>query len=134
MVHDAIVEQSPALRPVRTGDLRADLISDLSGMVHELVNQRIAVVLAALVDRAEWDPSLARLKAMFVAEAVTELRGLLDDARRRGELRADLDVDRAVAELVGPISYRRLVSGEPIPSGFVQGVVDDFLRAQRPSS
>jgi AcrR family transcriptional regulator len=130
MVHDAIVEQSPALRPVRTGDLRADLISDLSGMVNELVQQRIAVVLAALIDRAEWDPTLQRLKASFVAEAVAELRNLLHMARARGKLRAELDVDRAVAELVGPISYRRMISGEPILPGFVEAVVDDFLRAQ----
>jgi AcrR family transcriptional regulator len=134
LLHDAIVDQSIALRPTRTGNLREDLLSDLDGMMTELVQNRIGTVLAALIDRAEWDPALLRLKASFVAEAVAALRDLLRDARARHELDPALDVDVAVAELVGPIAYRRLVSAEPILPAFIASVVDDFLRAHRPRS
>lgn len=132
MVHDAILEESPTVYPVRTGDLRADLIADLSGIVHQLVHQGVGVTLAGMIDRSEWDPSLQRLKADFVAEALAELRKLLNEGQGRKKLRADLDIDRGVAELIGPIVYRRLVSGESMPAEFVEGIVDDFLRAQRP--
>lgn len=128
MVHDAILEESPTLRPERSGDLRLDLLSDLSDIVDQLCHQH-GTMLAGLVDRSEWDPASQRLKSGFVAEALSELRKLLHQARAAGTLRPDLDVDRALSELIGPIVFRRLVSGEPMVSGFVEGIVDDFLRA-----
>lgn len=131
MVHDAILEESPTLRPARTGDLRRDLMSDLTDIVDQLCHQH-GTMLAGLVDRAEWDPTSQRLKSGFVAEALSELRKLLHQARAGGKLRPDLDVDRGLSELIGPIVFRRLVSGEPMVSGFVEGIVEDFLRAQSP--
>jgi len=46
----------------------------------------------------------------------------------RGELRPDLVVDEAVTMLIGPIYYRRLVSGETLDERFVAEIVDQFLR------
>lgn len=132
MVHDAILEESPTVHPVRTGDLRADLVGDLSDIVHQLVDQGVGVMLAGMIDRSEWDPALKRLKASFVAEALAALRKLLHQGQSSGQLRPDLDVDRGISELIGPIVYRRLVSGEPMGRSFVQAIVEDFLRAQSP--
>jgi len=45
----------------------------------------------------------------------------------RGELAADTDIDRAAAQLVGPIYYRVLVTGEAVDSKFRNCLVTAFL-------
>lgn len=133
LLREALVSQSIARTLAPTGDLRADLVAELEAMVVELVENRAGVLLAAIVDRSEWDPTLQQMKAALIADGVASLRALLVEGQAGGELRpgADLDVERGVAELVGPVTFRRFISGEPITTSFVAGVVDDFLAANR---
>ena len=135
LLREALVNRSIARSFRPTGDLRADLIAELRAMVTDLVETRAGVLLAAIVDRSEWDPTLQRMKASLIADGVASLRALLQDGQARGELRAGpgLDIERGVAELVGPVTFRRFISGEPIRPAFVEGVVDDFLTANRPA-
>ncbi|WP_051792450.1 TetR-like C-terminal domain-containing protein [Amycolatopsis jejuensis] len=51
----------------------------------------------------------------------------LERAVARGELRSDVYLDCAVEQLVGPIYYRVLVAGGPVPPEFTDQVVDGFL-------
>jgi hypothetical protein len=48
-------------------------------------------------------------------------------AQSRGELPAGTDVDLAVEQLVGPVYYRVLVTGEPVPPEFTDALVDRYL-------
>jgi hypothetical protein len=45
----------------------------------------------------------------------------------RGQLPADLDLDRALAELFGPVYYRVLVTGEPVDADFTDWLVERFI-------
>jgi hypothetical protein len=51
----------------------------------------------------------------------------VERAVERGELPPDIDVDFAVDQLVGPLYYRVLVSGHPVPEEFTDALVDRFL-------
>jgi hypothetical protein len=38
-----------------------------------------------------------------------------------------MDIDLAVDQLVGPVYYRALVTGQPVPSEFTDALVDQYL-------
>jgi hypothetical protein len=70
-----------------------------------------------------------------VAPRRRELRAVLEAGRERGELRADADLDVAVAALVGAF-FARYLAGEPLRGRFVTTLVDtvlDGLRVSAPS-
>ena len=46
---------------------------------------------------------------------------------RMATLPPETDVDLAVEQLVGPIYYRVLVAGQPVPAEFTDRLVDQFL-------
>lgn len=131
LLRDALVNEAVAIHAAPSGDLRRDLLAELEAIREELVDRDMGRVLAALVDRAEWDPELHRLKVALVKDGFAVLRQLLQGGMDRGELRHELNVDHGIAQLVGPIIYRRLISAEVISSSSSQAVVDDFLAAHR---
>lgn len=81
----------------------------------------------ALVEAAERDPTIA---ARF-HDGNDRRRAALVDAVaagvRAGELRADLDPDLAALALAGAVTYRRLLTGEPLPADRVDPLVDLVL-------
>lgn len=54
-------------------------------------------------------------------------RTILERGVARGEVRADLDLDLAIDLLYGPIYHRALLTGLPIDSALVDGIVDYVL-------
>ena len=120
-------EEAPALR--ETGDLRADLVAVLGGLARALRGAPWARVLASLVDAAERDPELARVHRDVVRERQRPLRVILERGIERGELPETLDLDRAVALLVGPLFYRRFISHEPVSPALAAEIVDAVLPA-----
>jgi hypothetical protein len=54
-------------------------------------------------------------------------RAMLARGVASGELPAGLDIDAALDALCGPVFYRALVTGAPIPRSFTDKLVDDVL-------
>jgi hypothetical protein len=131
LLHDALIDAALCVRIRPTGDLRQDLVGTLEAFRYELIDRDLGRVAAALVDRAEWDGALHDIKVALVKEGHDVVGELLRGAVKRGELRGGLDVARCTAQLFGPIVYRRLLSGEPVTSTLIRGIVDDFLFAHR---
>lgn len=100
----------------------------LMQLVRGLTTSQWAPAVSALVDAADRDPELRRLMRDFLSGRKEHVRVELRAAIERGELRSDLGIEAAVAGLVGPIYYRRLVSGDPLDEQFVAEIVDQFLR------
>jgi len=74
LVSDAVLSANLAVRHQmpRSGDLREDLVMELRNLRSELTSGRLATVLAALIDRAEWEPELDAAKediAVVIAAA-----------------------------------------------------------------
>ncbi|MCU0673158.1 MAG: TetR/AcrR family transcriptional regulator [Myxococcota bacterium] len=109
-----------------TGALDADLRTFLHALRVALNRGPLAFVIATLVEASTVDPELATLRARLIDEGCRPLRELLEHAR--AELPTDLDVDAAQAALEGPLFYRAIVRGEPIPRRVVDDVVAAFMR------
>ena len=65
--------------------------------------------------------------AQFVAGRQAPLRALLNEAVADGSL-PGLDVETALAQLLGPFVYRRLITSEPLDERLCANVVQSFLR------
>jgi AcrR family transcriptional regulator len=85
-------------------------------------------VLLALIGEAQHDAEMAGvfharyLDAQRRAEQAMLARGVAS-----GELPADLDVDRALDALLGPVFYRALVTGGPLSAAFTDRLVFEVL-------
>ena len=53
-----------------------------------------------------------------------------EQAVKRGELSQDFDVEAAAEELLSPIYYRVLVSGQPVSPSYIEGIVRRLLRTK----
>ncbi|HSY16111.1 MAG TPA: TetR/AcrR family transcriptional regulator [Jatrophihabitantaceae bacterium] len=129
LVSDAVLSVNLSVRhevPI-TGDIRADLIAELKSMRIELTKKDLAPILAALIDRAEWEPDLRATKVQVTRYAVSVLRMVIANAAFDGQLPRDSDIDAMIALFQGALLYRRLVSDELISDEFIENLVDLVL-------
>ena len=132
LVHEAVVAHMAIRTHIEpTGNLKADLRHELDHLATEMCGRKLNIVLAAIVDRAEFQPGLRDLKLKVHSTGSAVVRQLLQDGVRRKELRPDTDVEAGVSMLVGPITYRALVSEEPIDIGFVAPMLEAYLQAHQ---
>ncbi len=118
---------APSALPSHNGPIRQQLEAILVHFVYSLTRSEWARAVSTLIDGADRDPEMRQLLHDFLAVRMEPGRDALRAAVERGELRADLDVDEAIAMLVGPIFYRRFVSRENLDEPFVTQLVDLFL-------
>lgn len=117
------------LTPADHGDLDADLRAHLHALADFLSGSAPGAVVKALIGHAQHDQGFAlAFRTLFVAEQRRRDRVPLDRAVQRGQLPLDVSVPAALDQLVGPVYYRALVTGEPIDEAFTDGLVDAFLR------
>ena len=116
------------LTPPDHGDLALDLRAHLRNLAEFLTRNDAGVVFRALVGQAQHDPQLAtRLRQDHLGQQRARDLLPLQRAIERGQLPADTDLDLAVDQLVGPVHYRVLVTGQPAPRRFTDGIVRQFL-------
>jgi AcrR family transcriptional regulator len=116
------------LNPPDHGDLGRDLRDYLGTLALFLAESDSGAVFRALTGQAQHDPAVAaRLRADYLGRQHERDCLPLDRAVERGQLPADTDIDLAVDQLVGPIYYRVLVSGQPVTGEFTDALVDRFL-------
>lgn len=126
---EAIRSLQPDLPPPRVDDPRAEAEALLRHALRPRGSpaQRI---LPRLVGEASDDPELARVWRDAIVEP---RRARLAEALRRAialrQLRADLDVELGVDLLLGPIFYRRLVTGGPAAEQFAETLAEGFFAA-----
>jgi AcrR family transcriptional regulator len=113
--------------PEPTGDLERDLAAQLGHLRTALGQSDDMPLLDALLVEERHTPALLE---MFRARAVTPcreaMRDVIADARDRGEVRADVDLDAAVDMLVGAY-YARYIAGERFPTDWAQAAVRTLL-------
>jgi TetR/AcrR family transcriptional regulator, regulator of autoinduction and epiphytic fitness len=85
----------------------------------------------ALIEGAERDPRVRAFHHRYQAQRRQALIDLIELGVASGELRADLDPELATLALLGPIFYRRLMSGEPFDPARAGELVDTVLGSQR---
>ena len=129
ILFDALTEDAAAYFTLHDGDdLGSDLRHHLRQLAVFLADTDAGAVCRALAGQAQHDPEVAaRFHAEFVTPQRDRDRAPFGRAQSRGELPDAMDVDFAVDELVGPIYYRVLIAGQPVPPEFTDALVDQYL-------
>ncbi|MFC0598351.1 TetR/AcrR family transcriptional regulator [Streptomyces palmae] len=116
----------------RTGELRADLIGELRSFLRVLHNPKSERALRVIIDQAPLDPRYAEVLSACSCKGTDGLREIVDEAKARGGLPKELDTDVAIDHLLGPLVFRRLISGQEFPDQYVPELVDSFLEPLTP--
>lgn len=133
LLRDLITEEVHLLHTAPTGDVRADLVAELEAFRVAITMTGLGRMMIAIGQQATDDAELAELTSAVRADGVRVLDEIITAAVATGDLRAELDRDVAVAQLVGPVLFRYLFdSHDGIDGAFVVTVVDLFLRGASP--
>jgi AcrR family transcriptional regulator len=119
----------PALAFPDTGDVQADLSTQLHTFVGLLRDTPAGRVVAELIGAAQTDPELARAyrerySGPRRALAVTALRRAQD----RGQIRSDVDPEVIVDQLWGACYHRLLLPDQPLSDDFVDALLANLFR------
>jgi AcrR family transcriptional regulator len=136
LVIDAVRSCFEHLVTPDTGHLRDDLVALFSGMVKVDLDGQIGRIIPSILDAAARDPDIARLVARITEERQDPVRDIVGRAQARGELPADLDLEVAVACIMGPLLFRKFQLRLPITDAFLAGCIDTAiagLRTHRPA-
>jgi AcrR family transcriptional regulator len=116
-----------------TGDVRADLITQLSAFVRWLKDEGAEQPVCELVGAAQMDPDLARAWSRTYAQPRRELaRERLRLAQREGQVHKDADLDIIVDQLWGACYHRLLVLKVPFDESIAARLVDHALYGSAP--
>jgi len=85
-----------------------------------------------LLEYSRKHPDAAQIWIDFAEARGHHLAGLLTECMESGAL-ADVEIDQAISQLMGPIAFRRFLSFEPITDEFCSSLVRDLVAAHSPS-
>jgi len=121
-------QSAPVLDFPDTGDVRADLVTQLTSFVRWLTDDGAATPVSELVGAAQIDADIAHAWTQRYAHPRRELaRGRLRAAQEQGQLRNDADLDIIVDQLWGACYHRLLVLKVPFDETLVPRLVDQAL-------
>jgi AcrR family transcriptional regulator len=116
------------LSPPDLGSLEADLRAHLRQCAEFFARSDAGAVFRALIGEAQHDPVLAaQLRAKYLEQQRARDRLPFLRAIERGELPADVDVDIVIDQLIAPIHYRILVSGQPVTRTYTDSLLRRVL-------
>lgn len=107
---------------VRTGDLRVDLIGELTSFRTAIVEHRLDRALAILAERSSAVPEMVEIRDAFIEEGERPIRELL------GTVSAHSDLEAATLMLCGLVVDAALLHGTPPEDAVIEAAVDQVLR------
>ena len=125
----AVLEElaSPHIVIAETGNTRQELLAATMNAMRAVNDTPFGPVIAALLSQIAMNPLLGDpFRATVVQGRRDEVRWAIWRGIRRGDLRADADVDVATELLVGPVYFRLMFGGE-LTRDFAERVVDAVL-------
>jgi AcrR family transcriptional regulator len=129
LVHDTMQQLARQNHTQPIGRLREDLIAELEALRAHMSDPAFVRVMVALLDRAEWDEAVDKIRRATSRQGSFTLRGIIQAGIDSGELPSTCDVELSVATLAGPIMYRRLIHAKPVSRSLVVDLVESFLRS-----
>ena len=118
----------PALAFPDTGDIRADLLSQLRAFARVMTGTPGGRILTQLIGEAQTDADLATAYRRLYSSQRRELAtDRLRRAQQVGQLRRDVDVRVVVDQLWGAVYHRLLIPDEPVTDDFVVALVTNLL-------
>ena len=107
-----------------TGSLRSDLLAVRFGRKRSDDSELMSGVISAVKENPD---VAAAFQEQFVRSRVSLMRGLLERAQERGELRDDIDLEMVAAVAPAMIAYRKMVAGHRIDDEFVEQMIDSVI-------
>lgn len=114
-----------------TGNLADDLAFLFQRYQETDDAKSFGALLPTLIDAGNRDPQLQAIVDAVLEERKRPMRTVLQLAQLRGEIGRDLDLDTAMAMIIGPLSYRRLVERRDVTPEFKATVVRGAVVALR---
>ncbi len=102
------------------------LLTDLAGYLADSDDPSSACM-PALVSAAQYDDEVRAFHLRFGRERRAVMTAMVREGQELGEIEPELDPDRVVDLLVGPLFYRRLMTADPFPPSEVAGLVATIL-------
>jgi AcrR family transcriptional regulator len=115
-----------------TGSLRDDLSLLCAPLVVDLTDDQRAPMIANMMERALHDPTVAAVRNEFLGAFHVVFAQVIANAVAAGELRADIDVDRSLATLMGSFLFVRFMSDTTFDDAVAQAILDDFVSVNSP--
>jgi AcrR family transcriptional regulator len=113
-----------------TGSAVEDTRRYLRTLARFITEDPAGKVLLALIGEAQHDAEMARVfHARYLDPQRAAERAMLERGAASGELAPDLDLDRALDALSGPLYYRAMVSGGSLAPAFTDQLVETVLGA-----
>ncbi len=109
------------------GDAREKIRVVLSGLIEMISEPGVAKVLSSLVAVANYSEPLSQLRKYILNRRGIVLRGLLEQGIARGQFAPDLDIERALDALNGPILFRMLIMNLPMDAQDADFIIDMVL-------
>lgn len=132
LLNDLIRDESHLTHTTPTGDLRDDLVAELTAFVHAVADSGLGHAIIAIAHRARTDEAFEELIGSIRSEGTAVLIVILDHARERGELRQEVRAELASAQLVGPVLYSYLFDHSSQTQDLIEHVVEQFIVANAP--
>lgn len=110
-----------------TGDLHTDLRRMLDDLVTDLADDQRTRAIATMMERAQHDATVAKVRDDLVCEAQDQFRSIIENGVASGELRPDIDVDIALSGLVGTFFFKRFMVGDPVDADLAERAVTAFI-------
>jgi AcrR family transcriptional regulator len=114
-----------------TGSLEGDLRFLFDRYQDAEDSNRVPDLLPMLIDLAGRDPEMRVLVDDVLAQRRRPMRTVIQLAQLRGEVAADLDMEVALALVIGPFSYRRMVDRRDVTPEFAETVLRASVAALR---
>ena len=112
-----------------TGDLATDLRCIFERFKVAEEERRVPDLLPALLAASDRDPKLQDLVMAMLEERRRPLRTVLQLAQLRGEIARDVDLEVALALLIGPFVQRRMIDRVEITPDFRDAVLHHVVAA-----
>ena len=100
-------------------------------LVEGMIDSPFAACVPALIDAAERDPEVRRFHHAYNAKRRQRLVEAIAAGITAGDFPPSLDPEIAALALVGPIFYRRLMTGQPFDPGRVAALIETVLGPPR---
>jgi AcrR family transcriptional regulator len=110
-----------------TGSFSGDATALLTNVAELLKTARWSSVMPSIIDAAERDPELATIHARIQQGHTMPFRAIIARAMERGEIPATTVANALIAELLGPLFYRRFFSREALDRSFLDSLISRVL-------
>jgi len=112
---------------IETGSPRERVERLVRHVAEVVVDSTFSVCIPALIEGAERDPRVREFHHRYSAERRRTLVAVIAEGIASGDFSTHLDPELAALALLGPIFYRRLMSGEPFAPDDAGDLVDMVL-------